>query len=116
MGITIDADTHFWPKDAFENEEAGRRFGSRWPRFMVDALGRDWVEFPERTRTFTPQQWALPNGMTPATHHPGYYDPVARAAWLDEAGFDMQVLVPNPTPHLVQPRARDRGRGVPGLR
>jgi len=98
MGITIDADTHFWPRDAFEDDEGPRRFGSRWPRFMMDALGRDWVQFSERTSTFTPQQWAMPNGLTPAKHHAGYYDAVARAEWLDEAGFDMQVLVPNPTP------------------
>ena len=98
MSITIDADTHFWPLDALDDEEAQRRFGSRWPHFMTDALGREWVEFPERTRNFTPQMWAMPSGMTPRMNHPGTHDPIVRAAWLDEAGFDMQVLVPNPTP------------------
>lgn len=98
MSMTIDADTHFWPLDGLDDEEAERRFGSRWPRFMTDALGREWVEFPERTRNFTPHMWALPSGMAPRKNHPATHDPGLRVAWLDEAGFDMQVLVPNPTP------------------
>jgi len=98
MSITIDADTHYWPRDAVDDEEAQRQFGSRWPRFMTDAVGRDWIEFPERAERFTPQQQAMPSGMAPRKNHPGSHDPAVRATWLDGAGFDMQVLVPNPTP------------------
>jgi aminocarboxymuconate-semialdehyde decarboxylase len=98
MSLRIDSDAHFMPSDAFDDEASRRRFGSRWPRFCWDALGRDWVAFPERWEQLTPHQRSLPSAMSPNKHHPGYYDADARAAWLDEAGFDMQVLVPSPSP------------------
>ena len=48
MAIAIDVDSHFLPSDAFDDEDSRRHFKSRWPRFMMDALGRDSVAFPER--------------------------------------------------------------------
>ncbi|HLY67091.1 MAG TPA: amidohydrolase family protein [Chloroflexota bacterium] len=96
--IVIDVDSHFLPSDAFDDEAGKRRFRSRWPRFMMDSLGRDWVAFPERWEMLNPHQRSLPCAMIPGKHHPGYYDSTARAGWLDEAGFDMQVLVPSPSP------------------
>ena len=98
MGIIVDADSHVLPKDAFEDEEARRRFRSRWPNLLVDALGRRSVVFPERTRNLSALQWTLYSQFFPARRHPGEYDSDARVAWMDEAGFDMQVLVPGPGP------------------
>ena len=96
MSIIIDTDSHFMPSDAFEDSECERRFRSRWPRFQLDALGRDWIVFPERFERLSPLQRSMPCSLIPGKHHPGYYDSTARAAWLDEAGIDMQVLVPSP--------------------
>lgn len=96
MSIIVDTDSHFLPTDAFEDEEARRRFGARWPRFQMDALGRDWIVFPERFEKLTPHQRSLPCSLIPGRHHPGYYDSDARVKWLDEVGIDMQVLVPSP--------------------
>lgn len=96
--IVIDSDSHFMPQDAFEDPESQRRFRSRWPRFMMDALGRDWIEFPERFEKLSPHQRSLPCALIPGKHHPGYYDSAAREAWMDEAGIDTQVLVPSPSP------------------
>lgn len=98
MGMMIDSDSHFLPRDAFDDEDASRRFGSRWPRFVFDALGRDFVVFNERSRNFSPHQKSLPNEFSPRKHHPGFYDAAKRKDWLDETGFDMQVLVPSPSP------------------
>jgi len=96
VSIIIDTDSHFMPSDAFEDSECERRFRSRWPRFQLDALGRDWIVFPERFERLSPLQRSMPCSLIPGKHHPGYYDSTARAAWLDEAGIDMQVLVPSP--------------------
>ncbi len=98
MGITIDADSHTLPDDAFADEEGRRRFGSRWPRPMVDSLGRRFVVFPERTKRLTPLQHSMFSPFSPLRRHPGEYDGAARVAWLDDAGFDMQVLIPQPGP------------------
>ncbi|MBM2811939.1 MAG: amidohydrolase, partial [Chloroflexi bacterium] len=98
LSIVVDADSHFMPIDAFEDEAARHRFRSRWPEFRMDALGRDWIEFPERFEQLTPHQRSLPCALVPGKHNPGYFDAVARAKWLDEAGIDMQVLVPSPSP------------------
>jgi len=96
MSIIIDSDSHFMPSDAFEDEEALHRFGSRWPRFQMDALGRDWIVFPERFDRLNAHQRSLPCSLIPGKHHPGYYDGDARTEWLDRVGIDMQVLVPSP--------------------
>lgn len=98
MGIVIDSDSHFLPRDAFDDEEGKRRFRSRWPRFVFDVLGRDRVVFPERLRNLTPHQLSLPCSLTPGKRHPGYYDSEARVKWLDKAGIDMEVLAPSPAP------------------
>jgi aminocarboxymuconate-semialdehyde decarboxylase len=98
MGLIVDCDSHFLPSDAFDDEESRRRFRSRWPRFVFDALGRDFVVFHERYRNFNAHQQSLPNEFSPRKHQPGFYDSAKRQAWLDEAGFDMQVLVPSPSP------------------
>lgn len=96
MGIVIDTDSHFLPSDAFEDDAARRRFGSRWPRFQMDALGRDWIVFPERFEKLSPLQRSMPCSLIPGKHSPGYYDAAARVEWLDQAGIDIQVLVPSP--------------------
>jgi aminocarboxymuconate-semialdehyde decarboxylase len=96
MSIIVDSDSHFMPSDAFEDEEAARRFGSRWPRFQMDGLGRDWIVFPERLEQLSPLQRTMPCSLIPGKHHPGYYDSAARVEWLDRVGIDMQVLVPSP--------------------
>jgi aminocarboxymuconate-semialdehyde decarboxylase len=96
MGIVIDTDAHFFPSDAFDDPTSKRKFRSRWPRVQFDALGRDWVVFPEQLETLNPYQRSIPCSLIPGKHHPGYYDAAARVEWLDGAGIDMQVLVPSP--------------------
>jgi predicted TIM-barrel fold metal-dependent hydrolase len=98
MSIIVDCDSHFLPKDAFDDEEGRWRFRSRWPRFVFDAFGRDFVVFHERFRNFNAHQRSLPNEFSARKHHPGFYDSAMREAWLDNVGFDMQVLVPSPSP------------------
>lgn len=95
MAIVIDADSHILPADAFDDEEGLRRFRSRWPRRIIDALGRRIVVFPERTQRLTPLQSTMPSPFTPAREAEDS-DIEARVTWLDEASFDMQVLVPQP--------------------
>jgi len=96
MSIIIDSDSHFMPRDAFADVAAQSRFGSRWPRFQMDAIGRDWIVFPERYAQLNAHQRSLPCSLVPGQHHAGYYDSGARAEWLDRVGIDMQVLVPSP--------------------
>ncbi|HZT07290.1 MAG TPA: amidohydrolase family protein [Chloroflexota bacterium] len=96
MSIVIDTDAHFFPVDAFDDETSRRRFRSRWPRVQFDALGRDFIVFPEQFDKLSPYQRSIPCSLIPGRHHPGYYDPAPREQWLDEAGIDMQVLVPSP--------------------
>jgi len=98
MALIIDTDSHFLPRDAFEDEECRRRFRGRWPRFVFDAVGHDRVVFPERLRSLSPHQRSLPCALSPGKHQPAYYDSQARVEWLDKAGIDMQVLVPSPSP------------------
>ena len=99
MGIVIDADSHNMPEGFLDDEDARRRFGSRWPRLVADAAGRSWVNFPERERQLTAHQRTLPGELFPGLRPPGYRDSEVRVAWLDDAGIDMQVLVPSPSPY-----------------
>ena len=103
MGIIIDSDSHILPVDAFDDDESRRRFRSRWPRSGFDAVGRYYVVFPEGSREFTPLQWTLPSSFTPLHHPAGVHDSAVREAWLDEAGFDMQVLVPAAPRYYLEP-------------
>ncbi len=96
MSIIVDTDSHFIPADAFDDEASRRKFRSRWPRFQLDALGRDWIVFPEQFEKLNPHQRSLPCSLIPGKHHPGSYDAAVRVEWLDRSGIDMQVLVPNP--------------------
>ena len=99
MGLVIDADSHNMPEGFLDDEGALRRFRSRWPRLMTDAGGRSWVNFPERERQLTAHQRTLRSELFPGRRPPGYRDSVVREAWLDDAGIDMQVLVPTPSPY-----------------
>ena len=99
MGIVIDTDSHNMPEGFLDDEGARRRFRSRWPRLVEDAIGRTWVNFPERERELTAHQRTLPGELFAGRRPPGYRDSVVREAWLDEAGIDMQVLVPSPSPY-----------------
>ena len=99
MGIVIDADSHNMPEGFLDDEDALRRFRSRWPRLITDAIGRSWVHFPERERQLTPHHRTLRSELFPGRRPPGYRDSAVREAWLDDAGIDMQVLVPSPSPY-----------------
>lgn len=104
MGIVVDGDTHVLPRDSFDDEDAERRFGGRWPRFARDAAGRVLLDFPERWRELTPLQLTmlgnhhLRGQVHPGHMHPGEMDSEVRVKWLDQVGIDMQVLVPQPAP------------------
>ena len=99
MGIVIDADSHNMPDGFLDDEDARRRFRSRWPRLVADAAGRSWVNFPEREFQLTAHQRTLPSELFAGRRPPGYRDSTVREAWLDDAGIDMQVLVPSPSPY-----------------
>ena len=99
MGMVIDADSHNMPEGFLDDEDAERRFRNRWPRLMTDAIGRSWVNFPERERQLTAHQRTLRSELSPGRRPPGYRDSAVRVAWLDNAGIDMQVLVPTPSPY-----------------
>ena len=103
--LIIDADSHVLPIDAFDDEEARRRFRSRWPTMLMDTVGRLFVVFPERERQLTPLQRSMRSEFSPLKRPPGFYDSAVRETWLDEAGIDMQVLVPSPGPfaYAIEP-------------
>ena len=93
MGIIIDTDSHFTPQDVFDDEEARRRFGSRWPRIITDGYERDRVVFRERERQLTPLQRSLPSQFHFGKPAPGFRDDDVRVEWMDGTGVDMQVLL-----------------------
>lgn len=98
MAFVIDADTHFLPRDAFDDPESQERFGSRWPRYVWDTKGRGVVDFPERWDQLTPLQRTMVGNHHFRPHHAAELDSEVRVKWLDSVGFDMQVLVPSPAP------------------
>lgn len=97
MGITIDVDSHFIPIDAFDDEDSRRRFRSRWPEVVFDHLGRSWIVFPERLEKYSPIQRTMHSSLLPGKRDLGFWDSRHRQEWMDQAGFDMQVLVPTAT-------------------
>ena len=103
--VIVDADSHVLPSDCFDDEEAQRRFRSRWPSVLIDTVGRQFVVFPERERQLTPLQRTWRSEFTPMMRPVGYHDSAAREKWLDDAGIDIQVLVPSPGPfaYAIEP-------------
>ncbi|HZT06271.1 MAG TPA: amidohydrolase family protein [Chloroflexota bacterium] len=93
MAIRIDVDSHFFPKDVFDDVDP--RFGDRRPRVWFDAVGRSRITYPEREANMSPHQRALPNLLRFSRQRPGFWDPEVRIEFLDRVGVDMQVLVPS---------------------
>ncbi|HEY3116067.1 MAG TPA: amidohydrolase family protein [Chloroflexota bacterium] len=94
MSIVIDCDSHFFPKDVFDDVDP--RFGERAPRIWWDALGRAALTYPEReARMSHHQRHMLPNLFQWANQRPGFWEPEIRVQLLDQLGIDLQVLVPS---------------------
>lgn len=94
MPIRIDCDSHFFPKDVFDDVDP--RFGDRRPRVWFDAQGRSCITYPEREAKLSHhQRHMLPNLFTASRPRPGFWEPEVRVEFLDRMGIDMQVLVPS---------------------
>jgi aminocarboxymuconate-semialdehyde decarboxylase len=95
MAIKIDCDSHFMPKDAFDDVDP--RFEDRWPRVRFNAVGRGFITYPDReARLSHHQRYVLPNLFQRVGRRvePGLWEPELRIEFLDRLGIDMQVLVP----------------------
>ncbi len=101
MAITIDCDSHFLPKDLFDDVDP--QFGDRRPRLWFDAAGRDAITYPDREAALSKlsyhQRYGLMNSFIFHHHPPGFWEPEPRIEFLDRYGIRMQVLVPAPTPY-----------------
>ena len=94
MPIRIDCDSHFFPRDVFDDVDP--RFEDRRPRVWFDALGRSAITYPEReARLSHHQRHVLQNLFRFSEPRPGFWDPEPRLEFLDELGIQMQVLVPS---------------------
>jgi aminocarboxymuconate-semialdehyde decarboxylase len=94
MAIRIDCDSHFFPRDVFD--EVDPKFGDRRPRVWWDAKGRAKITFPEREARMSHHQHdVLPNLMRFSPPRPGFWEPEIRLDFMDRTGIDMQVLVPS---------------------
>jgi len=101
MAIKIDCDSHFLPKDLFDDVDP--QFGDRRPRLWFDAAGRDAITYPDREAALSKlsyhQRYGLMNSFIFHHHPPGFWEPEPRIEFLDRYGIRMQVLVPAPTPY-----------------
>jgi aminocarboxymuconate-semialdehyde decarboxylase len=94
MAIRIDCDSHFFPRDVFD--EVDPKFGDRRPRVWWDAKGRAKITFPEREEGMSHHQHdMLPNLLQWSRPRPGFWDPEVRLEFMNRTGLDMQVLVPS---------------------
>ncbi len=100
--IVIDADSHFMPKDVFDDVDP--RFEHRAPRFWVDAVGRSRITYPDREAQLSPVQRQWKGFNMWMWRDPGNLDPEPRVTFMDERSIDMQVLVPSEQFHYdVEP-------------
>lgn len=94
MPIRIDCDSHFFPRDVFDDVDP--RFEHRRPRVWFDAAGRSAITYPDREANLSHhQRYALPNLFQFSQPRPGFWDPEPRIKFLDRLGIHMQVLVPS---------------------
>jgi aminocarboxymuconate-semialdehyde decarboxylase len=94
MPIRIDCDSHFFPRDVFD--EVDPRFEDRRPRVWFDGIGRSAITYPEREAKLSHhQRHVLQNIFRFSPTRPGFWDPGPRIEFLDELGIQMQVLVPS---------------------
>jgi aminocarboxymuconate-semialdehyde decarboxylase len=93
LSITIDCDSHYMPRDAFDDVDP--RFEHRRPAVHFDAAGRSGISYPDREAQQSYfQRHVLLNGFQMVHRGPDFWDPEGRIEFLDRAGIDMQVLVP----------------------
>lgn len=94
MPIRIDCDSHFFPRDVFDDVDP--RFERRQPRVWFDAAGRSAIAYPDREANLSHHQcYGLPNLFQFSKPRPGFWDPEPRIKFLDRLGIHMQVLVPS---------------------
>lgn len=97
MPIKIDSDSHFLPKDVFDDVDP--RFEHRRPRVWFDAAGRSGVTHPEREAKLSyHQRYVLPNTFLASRRPRGFWETEPRIEFLDKVGIDIQVLVPSNPP------------------
>lgn len=95
MALKIDCDSHFMPKDAFDDVDP--RFEDRRPCVRFNAVGRGFITYPERVAKMSHhQRYVLPNLFQSVGRRliPGLWEPELRIEFLDRLGIDIQVLVP----------------------
>ncbi len=97
MTIRIDCDSHFAPRDRFDDVDP--RFGSRRPRLWIDAAGREKMTYPEREANLTEHQRWVFRSFQWGESERGMWDPEARIEFMDRVGVDRQVLVPDDDPY-----------------
>lgn len=96
MSIVIDCDSHFMPKDIFDDVDP--RFEERAPKVWTDAVGRVAITFPDREATLSHyQRWGYTNSFKFSRPRSGMSDPEARIEAMDRFGVDMGVLGHNGT-------------------
>jgi aminocarboxymuconate-semialdehyde decarboxylase len=94
VAIKIDVDSHFFPKDVFDDVDP--RFEDRRPRVWFDAAGRSGLTYPARESKLSHhQRHMLPNLFKFHRQQPGFWEPEIRVEFLDRMGIDMQVLIPS---------------------
>lgn len=97
MPIRIDSDSHFLPRDVFDDVDP--RFEERRPRVYFDAAGRSAATYPDREAKMSHhQRYVLPNTFLPSKRPSGFWEVGPRLEFLDRTGIDMQVLVPSNPP------------------
>lgn len=97
MALRIDCDSHFLPKDVFDEVDVG--FEHRRPRVWFDAAGRSGVTYPDREAKLSyHQRYVLPNTFLASRRPRGFWETEPRIEFLDKVGIDMQVLVPSNPP------------------
>ena len=93
MAIIIDCDSHFTPRDVFDDVDP--RFENRAPRLWFDAAGRARITNPEREAKLNPHQALIWRGTYSWYRHgAGTWDPEPRLEFMDRLGIQLQVLVP----------------------
>ena len=106
MAIKIDCDSHFTPRDIFDDVDP--RFGRRRPRQWIDAQGRSLITYPEREEMIAAYQrqgvgvftgaFASDSAASWTSAHASNWDPENRLAYMDRLGMDMQVLITGGSP------------------
>jgi hypothetical protein len=107
MPVRIDCDSHFMPKDVFEDVDP--RFEHRRPRVWFNAAGHGGITYPEREAKLSHhQRYILPNSFQFNGQRPGDWEPDIRIgfpetilsttmwSWTWPQAFASLITTPSP--------------------